>query len=207
MSKFQKGDHKPVHVTKQGNRRVFVGLSWDPSEERGLFARIKEIIAGKKSFHDLDLSCYLFDKNHDLIDIISGKNGKIVDHSGGIYHSGDDQEGIAAGDDEQISIELANVPENIHHILVKASIESGHKFSEVLAPQIRLVDGYSDRQFLEVDLDASRSAHASRYLFIELYRQEHEDGRWYMHFVDDYGKKGDVARSYKHLLPFLTKLS
>lgn len=204
MNKLAKGDHRPVHVTKQGNRRVFFGLSWDPSESRGVFARLKEVVLGKKSFYDLDLACFLFDKDHHFLDVISGKNGKIVDQSGGIYHSGDDQEGKAEGDDEQLSVELSNVPEAVHHIIVTASVESGHKFSEILSPHIRFVDAYSERHFSQVDLQNADSAKASSYVFMELYRKEHQDGRWHMNFIDAYRRVADYSQWHKQLKKYLS---
>ncbi len=97
---------RPLNVTKQGNHRVFVGLSWDPNQGKSFTDRLKNVVTGKKNYHDLDLSCFLYDKNHVFIDVISGKIGQIADQSGAIYHSGDDQEGIGGGDDEQISVEL-----------------------------------------------------------------------------------------------------
>ena len=44
MSTIKKGERRVLNVTDKGNRRVFVGLSWDPSEEHSFFNKIKEIV-------------------------------------------------------------------------------------------------------------------------------------------------------------------
>lgn len=204
MHAMDTGTERPLNVSKQSNRRVFVGLSWDPTEDKSFVARLKSVLTGRQSNHDLDLSCFLYDKDQNFINMISGKIGQIVDASGAIYHSGDDKEGAQEGDDEQISAELLNVPEDVHHMIFKVSIDSGHSFDEIEAPAIRLVDGYSDRRFLQADLSADDAAGHNAYIFAELYRKPHADGNWILHFIGQYKSWGDATRWKNKLGQFLT---
>lgn len=207
VNALEKGERRHLNISKQGNHRFFVGLGWDPSQAKGFGSRLKELLSGRKSYHDLDLSCFLYDKDHKCIDVISGKIGKIVDQSGGIYHSGDDHEGIGEGDDEQISVELINTPESVQHMVFKASIDSGHKFSEIDTPAMRLVDAYSNRHFLRIDLSNPAAAEASSYIMAEIYRDAEDPQEWNIHFIDEYLSGKTSIRWKKRLIDYLTPIS
>ena len=199
------GDKRPLNVSKQGNYRFFCGLGWDPSQEKGFWPRMREALSGRKSYHDLDLSCFLYDKSGKFVDVVSGKIGKIVDQSGGIYHSGDDHEGIGDGDDEQISVELKNLADNIHHIVFKISIDSGHKFGEIESPAVRLVDAYSNRHFLKIDLSIPKAADSSSYIMAEIFRTSEAPNDWTLHFINRYIKGKTSVKWKKHIATFLTR--
>lgn len=202
---LQAGERRPLNVSQQGNHRVFVGLSWDPKSDKSFTARLKEILTGKKSYHDLDLACFLYDQDKNYIDVISGKIGALVDQSGGIYHSGDDREGMGGGDDEQISVELANLPPSVHHIIFKASIETGHNFAEIEAPFIRLIDAYSQRAFFKKELDApAAAAKNTNYIMAELYRSPQASPPWNLHIIDQYTSWGEHAQWKKNLIKYLS---
>jgi stress response protein SCP2 len=198
MAKTEKTP-RPLNVTQKGNHRVFVGLGWDPSVDRGIKARVREMVGGAKTYHDLDLSCFLFDTNKKCIDVISAKSDELSDVSGKIYHSGDDMEGIGGGDDEQISVEFKGLPDTIAYIVFKASIESGHSFDEIEAPEMRLVDAYSDRELLTADL--TRDGKASAYIFVTLSRKS--DGKWSYVFHDHFCKTQSLSKWKKALVEFL----
>lgn len=201
---IQKGETKPINVTKQGNERVFVGLGWDPQVAKNFLARLQDTVTGKQTFHDLDLSCYLYNQHKAFVSVISGKIGQIADESGAIYHSGDDTEGIGGGDDEQISAELANIPDDIHHIIFKATIESGHKFKDIDRPEIRIVDAYTDRQLIKIDLIRDDTLNASTYIFCRLHRDETTPSLWHIHFIDEATNAADSAQWAKRLTQYLT---
>ncbi|MBG77895.1 MAG: hypothetical protein CL570_02550 [Alphaproteobacteria bacterium] len=198
------GDKRPLNVSKQGNHRFFCGLGWDPSQAKGAWPRLKEILSGRKSYHDLDLSCFLYDNEGKFVDVISGKIGKIVDQSGGIYHSGDDHEGIGDGDDEQISVELKNLAADICHIVFKISIDSGHKFGEIESPAVRLVDAYSNRHFLQIDLSQPEAADSSSYIMAEIYRTTETPDDWQIHFINEYITGKTSVKWKKKITEFLS---
>ena len=197
---------RKLNVSNTKAQRIYAGLRWDPkdTDKRTIAETLKDVTTGRKPYHDLDLACYLYDADGGFIDAVSGKLGQIVDHTGGIYHSGDDQGGYssyALGDDEQISVELANISGAIAHIVFKVSIESGHTFGEVDAPNVHLVDAYSSRMFLDDDLDAAEGAGLSAYVLCVLSR-DGDDG-WRLKPIQRYSKTMKPALWRKELAGLL----
>ena len=62
-NKLTKNQIAPVNVTQEAHHRVFVGLGWDPKDEKesGIIDAIADTITGKALHHELDLSCCLID--------------------------------------------------------------------------------------------------------------------------------------------------
>lgn len=207
LNMIQRGERRPLNVTKQGNQRIFVGLSWDPKPKRTLMARLRDFINGRKQYHDLDLTCFLYDENQNFIDTICGKENKLGSPAQGIYHSGDDLEGIGDGDDEQISVELTNLPDNVHHILFKASIQSGHRFYHIKQPEIRLVDAYTKRHLIKTPLNkdvTSTEICTNAYILAELYRTPETPENWNIHYINSYRKSRKKTISSMLLAEHLT---
>jgi len=172
---------KPLNVTQSGNQRIFVGLGWDPNETPSFHDKVSSLIGRKDLHHDLDLSCYYFNQDKDYLGHVGADSAHASNESGSIYHSGDDAEGIGDGDDEQISVELKNLPANIHHIIFTASIKSGHHFGEIEAPLIRLCDGYTDRVFQEYALKDDGGHNA--FVFV---RVSKTDAGWCSQEISDF---------------------
>ncbi|MCB1531424.1 MAG: TerD family protein [Alphaproteobacteria bacterium] len=166
---MQKGSSTILNVTQEAHHRVFVGLGWDPRGQAGLIGNLTEKLSGKALHHDLDLSCCLYDANNQLIDIVSAETAHAADRTGKIYHSGDSIEGEGPGDDEQISVELKDIDPAIRNIIFAATIKSGHSFGDIHEPEIRLADGYSNREFLVSALHADAGQDKSGYVFVRLY--------------------------------------
>lgn len=198
----EKGQRRALNISKQGNHRFFVGLGWDVNPNKSLIDRIKEFISGKEVFHDLDLSCFTYDKDHNPIDIITGNPNEISDKTGAIYHSGDDKDGLGSGDDEQISVELSNLPAEVNHIIFKASIKSNHNFGDVAEPEIRIVDAYSQRSIAKKQLTDPEGHKASRYIFAEIYKT---NNKWNIHHIGEYLSWGSNSSWQRKLTAFLTK--
>lgn len=184
MPQKKSGSHTPLNVTQEANQRVFVGLGWDPVDMVRLVDKIKALAGIKETHHDLDLSCFLYDENRHFIESVGALGAQDTDSSGKIYYSGDNIEGIGEGDDEQISAELKDLPTKIHYIAFVASIKSGHTFSEVSAPEIRLVDAYSNYTLLHKSIADTDSESHSAYLFLSLYRDT--QGGWMLHHIGKY---------------------
>jgi tellurium resistance protein TerD len=163
------------------------GLSWDPARKTGVLEKMKEI-AGTPTAHDLDLVCYLFGHDGGFIEHVSGEAGRNVDLSEKIYHSGDNTDGDADGDDEEISAELKDLPPYIAHMIVCALVRSGHKFGEIAAPEIRLADGYTNHNLLYTPLNHAEGKDKSAYVFAHLYRAPRSETGWNLHYVSQYRK-------------------
>lgn len=182
MAKLEKGSSAPLNVTQQAKHRVFVGLGWNPKLKSGIIESAREMMGGPKTWHDLDLACFIYDEAGNFIESVAAA-GNAADTSGRIYHSGDNTEGLGEGDDEQISVELKDLPPNIAHIVFRASIKSGHHFDDVDAPEIRIADGYSGHTFLEAPLGGPEGRDKSAYLFVRISRAG--DG-WHIHNIDEF---------------------
>ncbi len=199
MPRIPQGQTIPLNVTQKARQRVFVGLGWDPNDDLNIKDKALGALGLKDTHHDLDLSCYLFDKNKRYISHVSVEEGREVDQTGKIYHSGDNVEGVGDGDDEQISVELKELDETIHAIIFKASIKTGHTFNEVTDPEIRLVDGYSDHNFLHVSLLANNND-KSAFVFVGLLKDK--DEQWMVRHIGEFidtpedGNWAEVLKTY-----------
>lgn len=186
----------PLNVTQKSRHRVYVGLGWDPNDSPTLKDKVGALIGGREAHHDLDLACYYFNKDGVCLGFVNADKEHGSNPSGSIYHSGDSVEGVGDGDDEQVSVELKNLPPNVEHLIFKASIKSGHHFGEVAVPEIRLVDGYTDRVFLRKALDDGAKHDA--YVFVRLYRGS-KDGEWMLNEIGAFADNLD-AESWKDAL-------
>lgn len=145
LSKGQK-----VNLSKQRNglSKVMVGLGWDEVQQRrGLFAPKPQ-----------DIDC-------DAFAILLGYDGHLINHAtkltdctvffnnlrwpnGSIQHMGDNLTGAGEGDDEQIFVDLNNVPYDVGSIVFAVNIYEAFKrnqhFGMIRNAFIRVVD--FDRQ-------------------------------------------------------------
>lgn len=199
MPDLAKGQNAPLNVTQEAQHRIYVGLGWDPHKP-GFIGKARDIVEGKKPQHDLDLSCFMYDEQKSFVSMVTAETERAIDESGAVYHSGDSQDGLGGGDDEQISVELKNIPGNIHHIVFKVIVKSGHTFGEIESAEIRLVDGYSDHVFLETGLGGLSGKDKSAFVFVRVYKKE---GIWHVQNISDFiamGKMSDWTASMKKYL-------
>ncbi|MEZ5813328.1 MAG: TerD family protein [Alphaproteobacteria bacterium] len=200
--RIPKGETVPLNVTQKARWRVFAGLGWDPNEEVSLKDKAMGALGLRDNHHDLDLSCYVFDKDGRYITHVSVEEGREADQTGQIYHSGDNVEGVGEGDDEQISVELDGLDAAIHAIVFKASIKTGHGFNDVRDPEIRLADGYSGHSFLHVSLRGVDNNDKPAFVFAALLRGA--DEQWMARHIGEFidaPKDGDWAGILKRFVP------
>jgi len=199
-----KGSHKKLNVTKEARHRIMVGLGWDPADEMGVIEKMKSVAKSKEFYHDLDLACYIYDKDGNNISSVSAEPGQSIDHTGNIYHSGDNVEGYGEGDDEEISVELKDLNANIHHIIFTAQIRTGHVFREIDAAEIRLADGYTNHNFLQTPLIDDEGLDKNAYIFVHLYRApDAKADQWMLHHVAEYMNANNIDAWHKRLKDFL----
>ena len=145
---LQKGQKVNLSKERVGLSKVMVGLGWDEVQRRrGLFAPKPQ-----------DIDC-------DAFAILLGYDGKVLNHTtslkectvffnnlkwwnGSIQHMGDNLTGAGEGDDEQIFVDLNNVPQEIGSIVFAVNIYEAFKrnqhFGLIQNAFIRVVD--YDRQ-------------------------------------------------------------
>ena len=103
--------------------RVHVGLGWD-------------ILPG--NVYDLDASIISFDSQVNELEVIYHKNTRSKD--GNIIHLGDNRTGIGEGDDEVLTINLRNLPQNVASLAVIVNSFKGNSMVGLRSAFIRLFD-------------------------------------------------------------------
>jgi tellurium resistance protein TerZ len=102
---------------------IYIGLGWD-------------ILPG--NVYDLDASIISFDRNINEMEIIYHKNLKSQD--GCIVHHGDNRTGLGEGDDEVLSVNLANINPNVNAMAVIVNSFKGNSMVGLRSAFIRLYD-------------------------------------------------------------------
>lgn len=155
-----------------GLRRVGLGLGWEAAD-KGAFAG-----ASSQNSVDLDVSCAMFDRHRNILDLIWYQ--QLVSEDGSIVHTGDNRSGEkeGAGDDEQIIIDLTRVPASVTSLLFAVTSFHGQKFDEVENAYCRLEDKAGDREVARYWLKSGGRHQAQ--IVARIYR--HGDG-WKMHAI------------------------
>ena len=178
LSKGQK-----VNLTKgnPGLKNVVVGLGWDVNafDTGGSF--------------DLDAAAFLLGANGKVTkteDFVF--YGNLTHPSGSVQHVGDNLTGDGDGDDEQIKINLANVPAEIEKIAFTVTIydaEQRHQnFGQVNNAFIRIYNEDNGEELLRYDLGEDYSIETA-VVFAELYRN---NGEWKFNAIGS-GYSGGLA--------------
>ncbi len=177
---LKKGQKVDLTKTCPGLNRLLVGLGWDTNKYYG------------GSDFDLDATAFLTDAsgkvttNTDFI-----YYGNLRHSSGAVEHLGDNLTGGAAGDDEQIKVNLSSVPGNIEKISFVVTIYDADKrnqnFGQVSNAFIRIVDEATGKELLRYDLGEDFSVEAA-VVVGEIYRYK---GEWKFNAIGS-GFKGGL---------------
>ena len=175
---LQKG--QKIDLTKGGGsglRQVMVGLGWDEVEQKkgGLFSPKPQ-----------DIDC-------DASAILCGANGKVLSNeiketcvyfgnlrhsSGAIVHQGDNLTGAGDGDDEQIMVNLSQVPRGIEKIVFVVNIYDASKrnqhFGLIRNAFIRLVNMDNNSEICRFNLSENYDGMTGM-IVGEIYRR---NGEW-----------------------------
>tara|TARA_B100002019_G_C21124214_1_gene524940 strand:+ start:150 stop:854 length:705 start_codon:yes stop_codon:yes gene_type:complete len=214
-----KGKTMPLMYTQKGRQRITVGLLWDtpeafaegqdsfrPETDLGVSVYGEQLnveIGFVQETYDLDLVCLMFDKDKVLIDAVSPDPLESIDHSGTVYHSGDETEGVSSGDDEQISVELAYLPKNIHSLAFIGIIQSGHYFGHVLNTECRVADGRTNAELWRAPIGRTLKDGSDKtaVLFCTIYKGG--DTGWTLKNIMEYRVDIDVEDWAKEVAPYL----
>lgn len=170
--------------------KVIVGLSWNARKTQGDPYDLDGSIVG---LNDNDLSvggdwfCYY---NNPTV------AGGVVRHL-----KGDSLDGSGEGDDEQIEIDLARVPDNVKKLDVLITIhkarERKQSFAEVSNAVARVFDPATGNELVRAKLtdEADEDANAAR--VVQIYRTD--DGNWNVKKFGDYysGELKGLVDAYK----------
>lgn len=183
-----------VSLTKEAPslKKMVVGLGWDVNTKRGFFG-------GGGSF-DLDASVIAlrdgkFEKSDDLI-YYGNKKGC----GGAIKHCGDNLTGEGAGDDEQIIIDLEELPKSVDKIVIVVNIFNARvkkqDFGKVKNAFVRICDESNGTEVLRFNLTDNYSGKVAM-VFGEIYKHNDE---WKFNPIGEGLNEDsikDIANSYK----------
>ncbi|WP_338847991.1 TerD family protein [Massilia sp. W12] len=183
---LQKGGNVNLSKEAPGLSKMVIGLGWDPRPTDG------------QSF-DLDGSGFLLKEDGRVrsdADFIFYNNLKSA--CGSVEHSGDNKSGDAAGDDERVTLNLQNMPQDVHRISFGATIHEAdtrrQNFGMVGRAYIRCVDGNTNQEIARFDLSEDGSTETAM-IFGEVYRH---NGDWKFKAVGQgfQGGLGALARNF-----------
>ena len=181
--------------TSSGLNTVLVGLGWDAAPKKsGGF--LSSLFSSANQSIDCDASAIML-KNGKLAgtqDVIYF--GNLAHSTGTVTHLGDNLTGEGTGDDEQIIVNLAQVPDNYDRIVVVANIykadERNQHFGMIKNAFIRIVDSRNNTELCRFNLSDDYTGMTAM-IFGELYRN---NGEWKFNAVG----QGTTDSSLKELL-------
>lgn len=170
---LQKGQKIDLTKGNPGLKHVMVGLGWDEVKK-------KFSLFGGQSDIDCDASALLITAENGKL---TGKNdvvyfGNLTHKTGTVKHMGDNLTGAGEGDDEQIFVDLQNVPQNYSKIVFVVNIyeASARKqdFGMIQNAFIRLVDSDTNKELCRYNLSENYNGMTAM-IFGEMYRH---NGEW-----------------------------
>lgn len=186
----------PVSLSKGGNvslskeapglTKIVIGLGWDVRATDG-------------AAFDLDASLFMLDETGKVrsdSDFIFYNNKTSAD--GSVEHTGDNTTGEGEGDDEQVKVNLANVPADVARLTVGVTIHEAdtrnQNFGMVSSAFMRVVNGDNDSEIARYDLSEDASTETAM-IFGEVYRNA---GEWKFKAIGQgfAGGLGPMARSF-----------
>ncbi len=172
---------------------IIMGLGWDQKKQektkgwKGLFKSSGSI--------DLDASCILLDEDKKLVDSVWFSQLRSKD--GSIQHTGDNLTGAGEGDDEQIKINLNNVPPQVKYLVFTINSYTGQSFAEVENAFCRIVNQRNNQEIARYNL--SEGGDYTAQIMAKIYRHA---GEWKMHAIGE----GTQGKTYKDMLPFIQSI-
>lgn len=164
---LKKGQKVDLTKTNPGLKEILIGLGWDTNKYDG------------GAEFDLDAAAFLLGasgKVNSDDDFIFYQNLKHA--SGAVEHLGDNLTGAGEGDDEEIKIDLSQVPANIEKIDFTVTIyeadERKQNFGQVENAFIRVVNVATGEELIRYDLGEDFSIETA-VVIGELYRNK---GEW-----------------------------
>ena len=175
-------------------RGVMVGLGWDEvRRKRGLFSLKPQDI-------DCDASAFLCvdGRVQDVKDIVYF--GNLTHGSGAVRHMGDNLTGAGEGDDEQIFVDLVQLPQQYDKIIFVVNIyqaaERKQHFGMIENAFIRICDMDGGKELLRYNLSEDYEGMTAM-VFAELYRR---NGAWKFSAVGQPTRDNSISELVKRFL-------
>jgi tellurium resistance protein TerZ len=167
--------------------KIVMGLGWDAIKKKGLFG-----FGGSQVEIDLDASCVLFDEKNEPVDTVWFR--QLTSRDGSVQHTGDNRTGDGDGDDEQIIVNLAKVPNHIKSLMFVVNSFTGQNFSQIDNATCRILNGQNNQEVARYNLSC-QGAHTAQ-IMAKIYRHNSE---WKMHAIGE----NCSGRTFQDLMPFM----
>jgi tellurium resistance protein TerZ len=132
-------------------RSVTLGLGWDAAST-GLLGKL----FGAVGDIDLDASCVVMNKARKAIDQVWF--GQLKSNCGKIRHSGDNRTGDGDGDDESITVNLAELSPDVDSLVFTVNSFTGLNFKKVKNAYCRIIDTDTQEELARIEL-SDKGAH------------------------------------------------
>ncbi|MCW6035287.1 TerD family protein [Spirulina subsalsa FACHB-351] len=173
---LQKGQRISLTKESPGLTQVMCGLGWDVQQGGGLFGLFKNT-----PDFDLDASIICLSQGDRFVnkqDLVYYANLRHA--SGAIVHLGDNLTGEGQGDDEQILVNLAKIPNSIVKLVFTVNIykcrERKQDFGQVKNAFVRLVNSKNQQEVARYNLSGSEYQGMTGLILAELERREQDWG-------------------------------
>ena len=182
---LQKGQKIDLTKGNPGLSKIMVGLGWDEvaaaagkPKSGGLLGGLFGGGGGASTAVDCDASAILLDAQYKLTSkdrLVYFGNLQSGDKS--VKHTGDNLTGAGDGDDEQINVDLSNVPSTVQKIVFVVNIYDCVKrkqdFGLIANAFIRVVNPVNGQEFCRFNLTESYAGKTSL-VVAEVYRYNNE---------------------------------
>ena len=141
--------------------------------------------------HDLDLFCYIVDRDMKVLHTIGPKEGSLVEPGRKVYHSGENEVGRDPTDAEQIFVELRGLSQEYDQFVFVARSANRNTLADIPDATIRLADAADNSNLLQNTIAAKAlpPEKSFGYVFCSLFRKG--DG-WAIRNIDSFvGKEVD----------------
>ena len=159
---LQKGQKVDLTKGNAGLKKIVIGLGWDVNKYDG------------GTDFDLDAAAFLLGENGKTAsDADFVFYGKLKHASGSVEHMGDNLTGEGEGDDEQIKVDLAQIPAAVQKVDFTVTIYDAEtrkqNFGQVSNAYIRVLDETNNKELIRYDLGEDFSVETA-VVVAEIYR-------------------------------------
>ncbi len=182
-----------VSLTKEsaGLTKVIVGLGWDEADQKRSF------FSSQPQPIDCDASAILLTNGRIAANSDIVYYNALRHPSGSVVHQGDNLTGAGEGDDEQIIVDLANVPPKYDRIIFAVNIykayERSQQFGMINNAFIRLVDARNGSEICRYNLSDNYNGMTAM-IFGEIYRHE---GEWKFNAIGQATRDASLTETVK----------
>ncbi|MFW6360040.1 MAG: TerD family protein [Chroococcales cyanobacterium] len=169
---LQKGQRISLKKEAPTLQRLMCGLGWDVAQRSG--GGLLGLLKGNQEY-DLDASVLCLDPNEKIRDVSNVIYfGNLRHRSGAITHLGDNLTGQGEGDDEQIIIDLPEVPSQIGKLVIVVNIYDclarNQDFSQINNAFVRLVNLGNNQEIARYNLSGGEYHGMTGMVMAEIYR-------------------------------------